>query len=77
PGMPHFAFLSLAVAAGAAAYFIDKRQKQKAKEPALPATADEGTEPSSQRELSWDDVQPVDIIGLEVGYRLIPLVDRD
>ncbi|MGI3051054.1 flagellar biosynthesis protein FlhA [Vibrio alginolyticus] len=77
PGMPHFAFLSLAVAAGAAAYFIDKWQKQKAKEPALPATADEGTEPSSQRELSWDDVQPVDIIGLEVGYRLIPLVDRD
>ncbi|ELI1597140.1 flagellar biosynthesis protein FlhA [Vibrio alginolyticus] len=77
PGMPHFAFLSLAVAAGAAAYFIDKRQKQKSKEPALPATADEGAEPSSQRELSWDDVQPVDIIGLEVGYRLIPLVDRD
>jgi flagellar biosynthesis protein FlhA len=29
-----------------------------------------------QRELSWDDVQPVDIIGLEVGYRLVPLVDR-
>lgn len=77
PGMPHFAFLSLAVVAGAGAYFIDKRQKQKAKEPALPATADEGNEPSSQRELSWDDVQPVDIIGLEVGYRLIPLVDRD
>ncbi|HHX8464406.1 TPA: flagellar biosynthesis protein FlhA [Vibrio diabolicus] len=77
PGMPHFAFLSLAVAAGAATYFIDKRQKQKAKEPALPAKADEGAEPSSQRELSWDDVQPVDIIGLEVGYRLIPLVDRD
>ncbi|CAH0531391.1 Flagellar biosynthesis protein FlhA [Allocatenococcus thiocycli] len=77
PGMPHFAFLSLAVVAGAGAYFIDKRQKQKAKEPALPATADEGNEPSSKRELSWDDVQPVDIIGLEVGYRLIPLVDRD
>jgi len=28
------------------------------------------------RELSWDDVQPVDIIGLEVGYRLVPLVDK-
>lgn len=28
------------------------------------------------KELSWDDVQPVDVIGLEVGYRLIPLVDR-
>ncbi|AGQ91428.1 flagellar biosynthesis protein FlhA [Vibrio parahaemolyticus] len=77
PGMPHFAFLTLAVAAGAGAYLIDKRQKQKAKEPALPAKAEDGTEPISQRELSWDDVQPVDIIGLEVGYRLIPLVDRD
>ncbi|WP_188151646.1 flagellar biosynthesis protein FlhA [Teredinibacter waterburyi] len=31
------------------------------------------TEPS---EVSWDDVAPVDIIGLEVGYRLIPLVDK-
>ncbi|HIF5619822.1 flagellar biosynthesis protein FlhA [Vibrio parahaemolyticus] len=77
PGMPHFAFLTLAVAAGAGAYLIDKRQKQKAKEPALPAKAEDGREPISQRELSWDDVQPVDIIGLEVGYRLIPLVDRD
>jgi flagellar biosynthesis protein FlhA len=77
PGMPHFAFLSLAIAAGTGAYFIDKRQKQKAKEPALPAKTDDGSEPISQRELSWDDVQPVDIIGLEVGYRLIPLVDRD
>ncbi|HAS6883886.1 TPA: flagellar biosynthesis protein FlhA [Vibrio parahaemolyticus] len=77
PGMPHFAFLTLAVAAGTGAYLIDKRQKQKAKEPALPAKAEDGSEPISQRELSWDDVQPVDIIGLEVGYRLIPLVDRD
>ncbi|WP_025503728.1 flagellar biosynthesis protein FlhA [Vibrio parahaemolyticus] len=77
PGMPHFAFLTLAVAAGKGAYLIDKRQKQKAKEPALPAKAEDGSEPISQRELSWDDVQPVDIIGLEVGYRLIPLVDRD
>ncbi|EHH1058739.1 flagellar biosynthesis protein FlhA [Vibrio parahaemolyticus] len=77
PGMPHFAFLTLAVAAGTGAYLIDKRQKQKAKEPALPAKSEDGSEPISQRELSWDDVQPVDIIGLEVGYRLIPLVDRD
>ncbi len=29
-----------------------------------------------QKELSWDDVQPVDMVGLEVGYRLIPLVDK-
>ncbi|AIL71248.1 flagellar biosynthesis protein FlhA [Vibrio vulnificus] len=76
PGMPHFAFLTLAVIAGAGAYFIDKKQKQKAKEPKVPVVADSSNAPSV-RELSWDDVQPVDIIGLEVGYRLIPLVDRD
>ncbi|AUI86666.1 flagellar biosynthesis protein FlhA [Vibrio azureus] len=77
PGMPHFAFLSLAVIAGAGAYWLDKKQKQKAKEPALPVKGEESGEAASQRELSWDDVQPVDTIGLEVGYRLIPLVDRD
>ncbi|MFS1933825.1 flagellar biosynthesis protein FlhA [Vibrio splendidus] len=77
PGMPHFSFLSLAVVAGAGAYYIDKKNKKKALEPNLPATVEASGETGSQKELSWDDVQPVDIIGLEVGYRLIPLVDRD
>ncbi len=40
--------------------------------PALPSAS---PEPAS--ELSWDDVQPVDVIGLEVGYRLIPMVDKN
>ncbi|WP_434566778.1 flagellar biosynthesis protein FlhA [Vibrio chagasii] len=77
PGMPHFSFLSLAGIAGGAAYYIDKKQKKKALEPNLPAAVEASGETGSQKELSWDDVQPVDIIGLEVGYRLIPLVDRD
>ncbi|GMM90250.1 flagellar biosynthesis protein FlhA [Vibrio fortis] len=77
PGMPHFAFLTLAIAAGAGAYLIDKKQKQKAKEPKLPTAMEPGGEAPAQKELSWDDVQPVDTIGLEVGYRLIPLVDKD
>jgi flagellar biosynthesis protein FlhA len=38
--------------------------------PALPPGAPESAE------LGWDDVQPVDVIGLEVGYRLIPMVDK-
>ncbi len=75
PGMPHFAFLLLAAIAGGGAYYMTKHKKEEASNPKLPVTQD--SEPASQKELSWDDVQPVDVIGLEVGYRLIPLVDRD
>ncbi len=75
PGMPHFAFLLLAILAGAGAYLINRKQKKVAEQAKLPAVIEGDLK--SPRELSWDDVQPVDIIGLEVGYRLIPLVDRD
>lgn len=75
PGMPHFAFLLLAIIAGGGAYYINKKQKEEANKPKTPAKQE--AEPVSQKELSWDDVQPVDVIGLEVGYRLIPLVDQD
>ncbi|MEW8507793.1 MAG: flagellar biosynthesis protein FlhA [Candidatus Thiodiazotropha sp.] len=73
PGMPNFAFLTLAAAAAAAAWMIWQRQAEPAEEPVV----EEPAEQPEQRELSWDDVQPVDLIGLEVGYRLIPLVDRN
>ncbi len=76
PGMPHFAFLLLAAIAGGSAYMIQRKQKTEQEQASqLPATTE--AEAISQRELSWEDVQPVDIIGLEVGYRLIPLVDKD
>ncbi len=76
PGMPHFAFLLLASLAGGAAYMITRKQqkaKAEAESPSKPSLA----EAPKNKELSWDDVQPVDVIGLEVGYRLIPLVDKD
>ncbi|MES9971591.1 MAG: flagellar biosynthesis protein FlhA [Candidatus Thiodiazotropha sp.] len=73
PGMPNFAFLTLAAAAAAGAWMIWQRQMKPVEEPVL----EEPVEQPEQRELSWDDVQPVDLIGLEVGYRLIPLVDRN
>ncbi|KGY07912.1 flagellar biosynthesis protein FlhA [Vibrio sinaloensis] len=75
PGMPHFAFLLLAALAGGAAYWINRKHKKAAEKPSLPATTE--AEAPTPKELSWDDVQPVDIVGLEVGYRLIPLVDKD
>jgi len=74
PGMPNLAFLTLAAVAGGAAWAIQQRRLRESTQtqPDVPAE----TVPSEPRELSWDDVGPVDIIGLEVGYRLIPLVDR-
>ncbi len=75
PGMPNLAFLALATLAMASAYLLANQQERavqavESEVPAMPA-------PAENRDLSWDDVAPVDLIGLEVGYRLIPLVDRN
>lgn len=75
PGMPNVAFLTLAAICGAVAFAITRKQKQ-AEQAEIERVAAPKPIPE-QRELSWDDVQPVDIIGLEVGYALIPLVDRN
>jgi flagellar biosynthesis protein FlhA len=69
PGMPHIAFLSMAAAMGYGAWWLTERSKRPAELPV--ETAPEPT----NIEASWDDLQPVDMVGLEVGYRLIPLVD--
>jgi flagellar biosynthesis protein FlhA len=75
PGMPNLVFLGMAALCAVGAYFLSKRKAaDKAIAAAPPAAA---VVPSEHRELSWDDVEAVDLIGLEVGYRLIPLVDRN
>lgn len=75
PGMPHIAFLLLAAGLGGIAFLLIKQNKQKTNnEKAVESNANVINEPLAS-ELSWDDVNPVDVIGLEVGYRLIPLVD--
>jgi flagellar biosynthesis protein FlhA len=76
PGMPNMVFLSLAALMATSAYLT--AQRRAAEEAALLEPAVEAAPPVSPdlRELSWDDVPPVDLVGLEVGYRLIPLVDR-
>lgn len=70
PGMPHVAFLLLSSLLAASAYFVERRARQ---EWALPPDAD--SEPPT--DLSWADLPPVDVLALEVGYRLIPLLDRN
>src|SRR6185437_14685518 len=76
PGMPHFAFLLMALLAGTGAYALAKRRADAARAAAIAPPAPAAAPAPESRELTWDDVQPVDLIGLEVGYRLVPLVDK-
>ena len=71
PGMPNLVFISIATLLGVAGYL-------RSQEGITPEVLEAAPEPQAQpksNELSWDDVSNVDQIGLEVGYRLIPLVD--
>jgi flagellar biosynthesis protein FlhA len=72
PGMPSFVFILMASAFGYASYLMTKRQKQLEVAPPPPPPP---VDPNA--EASWEDLQPVDTLGLEVGYRLITLVDKD
>ena len=76
PGMPHFAFLLIALLAGTGAYALAKRRADAARAAAAAPPPPVAAPSPETRELSWEDVQPVDLIGLEVGYRLVPLVDK-
>ncbi len=78
PGMPHIAFLGFSAIAGGYAYWQGVQAKKEAEKPKVPAKTEAGVDHPvpEAKELGWDDVQQVDTIGLEVGYRLIPLVDK-
>jgi len=80
PGMPNVAFLTLALVCGGIAFMISQRSalaaENVAEEAQIAEEAAQEQAPEANKDLSWDDVVPVDLIGLEVGYRLIPLVDK-
>nr|WP_040662871.1 flagellar biosynthesis protein FlhA [Nitrococcus mobilis] len=78
PGMPNLTFLLLAALCFAAAWWQHRRREREQHH----ASARRDEPPSEvvapeHKELTWEDVPPVDVIGLEVGYGLIPLVDRN
>jgi len=74
PGMPNLPFLAISALCG---WFAWKLYKKSLAQPEVVVSVPLPAAPSpEQKELTWEDVQPVDIIGLEVGYRLVPLVDK-
>jgi flagellar biosynthesis protein FlhA len=91
PGMPNLVFLLLGSALFGAGYLVEKRLKNApaGSRPGAAGAAGQGgaagaaggagaaaATPTEQEEATWQDVMPVDTLGLEVGYRLIPLVDK-
>ncbi len=76
PGMPNVAFLLGAALCGGVAWRIQNRVIPQAQAEAAAKPLPAPVIAPENRELSWEDVQPVDMIGLEVGYRLVPLVDK-
>ncbi len=72
PGMPHLVFL---IVAGGLAALAWQLARQRARAAAEPQRSDPEAQPANA-EASWDDLTPVDTLGLEVGYRLIALVDK-
>ena len=87
PGMPHFIFLTLAAVTAGAGYFLTKRGSllpdgaagasgvEGIASSGVPGTPGGGATPAA--DLGWDDVEQVDLIGIEIGYGLIPLVNAD
>ncbi len=71
PGMPHMVFLGIGSVMGYMAWSLLQKAKVAPPEEAPVAAA------PTDGEATWDDLQPIDLLGLELGYRLIALVDKN
>ena len=73
PGTPHLAFLTIAVVLGGLGFWLMRRQRAVLEIEPLERIEEE----TAPLDVTWEDIPPVDVLALEVGYRLIPLVDRN
>jgi len=73
PGTPHVAFLTIAAVLGGLGFWLMRRQRMTLEVEPLPLIEEE----AAPLDVTWADIPPVDVLALEVGYRLIPLVDRN
>jgi flagellar biosynthesis protein FlhA len=77
PGMPHFIFLTLGFGAGGVGFMLANQAKVAVQQAALGDSTQAAEEKSPSEELDWDDVDQVDLVGLDIGYGLIPLVNTE
>jgi flagellar biosynthesis protein FlhA len=70
PGMPHTVFLAFSAITGGLAWWRLQEERRPVPPPEVAVVNPEG-------EATWDDLQPVDLLGLELGYRLIAMVDKN
>ena len=75
PGMPHLMFISLAAATAGLGLLVIKSEVEE--EATQEAVAQAAATSEASKDLDWDDVDQVDLIGLEIGYGLIPLVNPE
>ena len=77
PGMPTLIFLSLGLGSVALAIWLSKNADSEVSSALLESNfASAATDPLLE-ELNWDDVEQVDLVGLDIGYGLIPLVNPE
>jgi len=76
PNMPHIAFLLFAALLCGVAYLVQRKDQRARDEEEMQPSQAQLQAKASAAEASWEDVSMVDQLGLEVGYRLIPLVDH-
>lgn len=80
PGMPHAVFIGIAVLLAGFAYYqfkVAEKTENSEQDPSVSLKQEQSAETAQEsKEVSWDDVQSVDAISLEVGYKLVPLVEE-
>ena len=69
--------MSLGLAAGVTGYYLSKNADKKIEQAAKQAAVTTKATDTSKEELDWDDVDQVDLVGLDIGYGLIPLVNPE
>jgi flagellar biosynthesis protein FlhA len=74
PGMPHLVFITLSLATAGLGIMLIQKEEVIANET---KQQEDAKAPEPPKELDWDDVDQVDLIGLEIGYGLIPLVNPE